>query len=85
MAKWRQIDKSVREDGTTITYAEEHTPFLIQSRKKHIPHSGRPGTWDHTTYFVLYRGFDVKEFWTLKDAKEWAENSKQAEGSDYDE
>ena len=73
---WKKIDKSVREDGTTITYKAEGTPFLIQSQKRHIPHASRPGTWAHTTYVVLCKGYHVKEFQTLKEAKEWVEGAK---------
>lgn len=70
-----KLSKSVRMDGTTITYGVKGTPFLIQSRKKHIPHANGSGTWDHTSFFVMCRGFDVKEFQSLKDAKEWIEGS----------
>lgn len=70
--KLEKLSKSERDDGTTITYGVLGTPFLIQSRKRHIPHAaGRAGTWDHTTFVVMCRGFDVKEFQSLKDAKEW--------------
>lgn len=71
---WEKLSKSVRNDGTTITYGAKDSPFIIQSRKRHIPHAnGRSGTWDHTTYVVMCRGFDVKTFYALKDAKEWVE------------
>lgn len=71
-AIWEKVSKSVREDGTTITYQCKGNPWLIiQSRKRHIPHANRSGTWDHTTYFVLINGVEEKEFWALKDAKEY--------------
>jgi len=73
-----KLNKIERRDGTTITYGVKGTPFLIQSRKRHIPHAaGRSGTWDHTTFVVMCRGFDVKEFQTLKDAKEWIEGGQK--------
>jgi len=71
MLTWKKIDKSENSEGTTITYKAEGSVFLIQSRKRHIPHANREGTWDHTTYVVLCRGYVVKEFYSLKDAKEW--------------
>ena len=74
--KLEKLSKSERMDGTTITYGVKDTPFLIQSRKRHIPHANRGGTWDHTTFVVMCRGFDVKEFQSLKDAKEWIEGGQ---------
>ena len=70
---WKKIDKTVNESGTTITYKAEGSPFLIQSRKRHIPHANGIGTWDHTSFFVLANGHEIKEFWSLKDAKEFIE------------
>ena len=75
--KWEKISKEVFAEGTDITYAAEGTPFEIQSRKRHVPHAnGRSGTWDSTTYVVMCRGFDVKTFYSLKDAKEWVGGDK---------
>lgn len=73
---WTKTGKVVNTDGTTITYSALGTPFGIQSRKRHIPHANRSGTWDHTTYVVTCRGFDVKTFYALKDAKEWVEGAQ---------
>lgn len=73
MIKWAKIEKTVNSDGTTITYKGEGTSLLIQSRKRHIPHANGVGTWDHTTYWVLDNGKEVKQRYTLKDAKEFAE------------
>lgn len=75
--KWKITGKTINAEGTTIVYSAEGTPFTIESRKRHIPHAaGRPGTWDHTTYVVICRGFDVKTFYRLSDAKEWVEGAK---------
>ena len=60
-------------EGTTITYRGKGTRFTIESRKRHIPHANGDGTWDHTTYFVLEDGRELKEYWSLRDAKEAAE------------
>jgi len=71
---WTKQSKTVSEDGTRIVYDGEGTDLVIISDKRRIPHAGRDGYWYHTT-FILH---DVitdwgKEFWTLKDAKECAE------------
>lgn len=69
---WIKINKNVNADGTTITYQHKDNPWLvIQSRKRHIPHANRSGTWDHTTYWVLINGVEEREFYSLRDAKEY--------------
>ena len=75
MTEWEKIDRNVNDEGTTITYrAKEDRRFIVQSRKRHIPHAnGRSGTWDHTSYFVIFNGKEVIERYSLKDAKEYAE------------
>ena len=72
---WKKMGRTVSAEGTTITYwPDAQVPLTIESRKRHIPHAGnRPGTWDHTSYFVLWEGHEVKELYSLKDAKEYAE------------
>ena len=50
MIKWVKIQREVDSNGTTITYSGEGTGFTIESRKRHIPHANRIGTWDHTSY-----------------------------------
>lgn len=76
MKNWKKVSKEIFAEGTDITYAAEGTPFEIQSRKRHIPHANGSGMWDHTTYVVMCRGFDVKTFYSLGDAKEWVEGAK---------
>ena len=79
--KWKKIGKTTTPECETIIYQPEISPVLnselaitIESRKKHIPHAGgKTGTWDHTTYFVLRKGKEVIEKYSLKDAKEEAE------------
>ena len=74
MRKWTKINKVVSvSKGTTITYRLEGTPYTVESRKRHIPHANRVGTWDHTSYFVLKDGVEVIEKHTLSGAKEYAE------------
>ena len=75
MAIWKKIDRSENSEGTTITYAVkgQGKRVLVQSRRRHIPHANRGGTWDQTFYYVLKDGEEVKQTWRLMDAKEYAE------------
>ena len=71
MKQWKKYGKMIRHDETVIYY-ENGGPYTIESRKRKIPHAnGYPGTWDHTSYFVVRDGQDLKECSTLKDAKEY--------------
>ncbi len=72
--KWEKIGKSVNEEGTTITYQAAGTGLTIESRKRHIPHANREGTWDHTTFFVLVDGKKAVETWSLGAAKGYTED-----------
>lgn len=72
---WAKTGKTVSAEGTIITYELSGTPYTVESRKRHIPHTnGRPGTWDHTSYFVLNEGEEVIEKYSLADAKKFAES-----------
>ena len=84
MMKWVNMGKTINEEGTTITYEAENHPFTIESRKRHIPHANRSGTWDHTTYVVLFLGEEVAEKNSLRDAKEYAEKMLQEGRHDGD-
>lgn len=71
--KWNKISKLVSSEGTTITYeCDALQGITIESRKRHIPHANRAGTWDHTSYFVIKDGKETEK-WSLKDAQEYAE------------
>lgn len=70
--KWIKIGKTVSAEGTTIIYKGADTSLTIESRKRHIPHASRGGTWDHTTYMVLDNGKEIKERYSLADAKDYA-------------
>lgn len=70
---WSLISRSVSSEGTTTTYKLHGTGITVESRKRHIPHANGRGTWDHTSYWVLCDGVELKEKQTLKDAKQWAE------------
>lgn len=82
MAKWEKIGRTVSAEGTTVIYQLQGTPMTVESRLRHIPHAASKiggGTWDHTTYFVLDNGTEVKELYRLQDAKEYAEKLFVAE------
>ena len=73
MVKWEKTSKTVDAEGTTIVYECKESTITIESRKRHIPHAnGRSGTWDHTSYVVIKDGNETKKY-SLKDAKELAE------------
>ena len=73
MDSWKKTGKTVNKEGTTIRYELPGTVLAIESRKRHIEHANGIGTWDHTTYFVIVDGEAIKECYSLKDAKEYAE------------
>ena len=70
---WSLISRSVSSEGTTTTYKLHGTGITVESRKRHIPHANGRGTWDHTSYWVLCDGVELKEKQRLMDAKQWAE------------
>lgn len=73
---WVKVNRYETAEGTTIVYRHSREPWLsIESRKRHIPHAGgRPGTWDHTTYWVVINNVDEKECYSLADAKKYVED-----------
>lgn len=72
--RWIKVGKTANAEGTTITYALDGMErYRIESRKRHIPHAGgKPGTWDHTSYFVMLDGKELIEKYSLRSAKEYA-------------
>lgn len=77
--EWKKTGKEITSAGTTITYSAEGCGWIIESRKRHIPHSGRSGTWDHTTFAVILPGNPPLLIWeaqTMKDAKEYIEKQE---------
>lgn len=70
---WSIIARWVDKDGSTTKYKLHGTGITIESRRRHIPHANGIGTWDHTSYWVLCDGVELKEKQRLMDAKEWAE------------
>ena len=70
---WEKTGRTVGTEGTTTVYKLQGTGITVESRKRHIPHANWRGTWDHTSYWVLCDGVELKEKQRLVDAKEWAE------------
>lgn len=70
---WSLVARCTNSEGTTTTYKLHGTGITVESRKRHIPHANGIGTWDHTSYWVLSDGVELKEKMRLMDAKEWAE------------
>ena len=75
MAKliWKRTGRLVSLNGSSVFYRAAGTNYEIISRKRHIPHANGVGTWDHTTYWVVLNGKDIKERYSLADAKEYVE------------
>lgn len=75
--EWRKTGRIEVGGCTTIIYepipTPQHVRISVESRKRPIPHSNGIGTWDLTTYFVVWDGADVVEKHTLADAKKAAE------------
>lgn len=72
--KWVRMGKVETFEGSTIYYEARDLPISIESRMRRIPHAnGRPGSWWHTSYFVIQNGVEVAEKYLLRDAKEYAE------------
>ena len=74
MITWIKTGKTVSSEGTTITYTAKEKPRItIESRKRPIPHASGSGFWMHTSFFVLVDGSEIKERFSLRDAKAFAE------------
>lgn len=70
---WKKTGRTTGPNGeSTTTYESDDGRFRIESRKRAIPHANRSGYWMHTSYFMI-RGSIEKEYWSLRDAKEGAE------------
>lgn len=77
MIGWVKTGRTVNSEGTTIIYSGVGTNLTIESRKRHILHANRAGTWDHTSYFVLKDGKEIAEKWSLREAKSFAETLEE--------
>ena len=76
MMKWIKTGRTVKGNGeSTVFYESEDGKHRIESRKRAIPHASRPGTWMHTSYFLIWDDGSEKEFFSLQDAKSAAEEN----------
>lgn len=74
MLTWEKTGRTVGPKGSTITYTAKEKPRItIESRKRPIPHASGSGFWMHTSFFVLVDGSEIKERFSLCDAKAFAE------------
>lgn len=82
---WITTAKTVKADGTTVNKytAKENPRITIESRKRPIPHTSGSGFWMHTSFFVLVDGTEIKERFTLRDAKAFAEKLQFVEGLNH--
>lgn len=83
--EWAVKSKTKTDDGQTIVYeckeiSERGLDIRVESRLRHVPHSGRDGTWECRTYWLVVDGKDEKQAGTLKGAKEAAETLAKALG-----
>lgn len=73
---WKKTGREVKGNGETTTFYESGDGwFRIESRKRNVQHANRSGYWQHTTYFLIDGNGNEKEYWSLKDAKEAAEEA----------
>lgn len=78
MMKWDKAATTIKENGEkTIRYKAAETECVIESRREAIPHANRSGVWFRTTYFLMKPDGTEKEYFTLKAAKEAAEEEEQ--------
>jgi len=75
MLKWEKAAHTIHSNGESeLLYVADGTELKIESRKRAIPHANRSGYWMHTSYFLIRPDGTEKEYWTLRQAKEAAED-----------
>lgn len=73
---WIKTSRSVHGDGSAETrYEAAGTDFVIESRKRPIPHANGIGSWMFTSYHLIFPDGTEKMFHRLMDAKEAAEKA----------
>lgn len=76
MLQWVQIGKKVNTLGERIVvYDATGTDLQIMSIRERIPHANRGGYWEKTFFDVYRDGEKLKRFYSLKEAKEYAEEA----------
>lgn len=72
--KWERVSRAVGDNVTEITYRNETYPGarIVSCKHKVENHSPR-GFWEYTNFIVKRGPLQSREFWRMKDAKEFAE------------
>lgn len=85
-ADWKDVGTEYLVDGEkNIFYANPDYPgIVIESRKRHIPHSGRSGYWMHTSFAVVTNAGE-QAFMSLADAIRWVEDNVAREETNDDD
>ena len=78
---WTKTGKTTKANGeSTVYYVSDVGRYLIESRKRAVPHSNREGSWMHTTYFLVRPDGTETEHMSLLAAKSAAEQEVQRNG-----
>lgn len=84
---WKRAWKAEIDGVMTIEYIDEEreNPYTVESRKEAIPHANGESFWEKTFYWVVSpEGEDLKECYSLKEAKEFAETAYQVHYKPYE-
>ncbi len=74
MHKWEKAGQMIGKSLSIITYMNKDYPGTrIKSYKERVKNESPRGFWEYTHFFVV-TDTEQKEFWRLKDAKEYVEN-----------
>ena len=77
MHKWERTGRMIGESLSIITYRNEDYPGVkIESHKERVKNQSPRGFWEYTHFFVV-DGTERKEFWRLKEAKEFVEKKRK--------
>ena len=78
---WTKTGKTTKANGeSTVYYMSDTGRYLIESRKRGVPHNNREGSWMHTTYFLVRPDGTETEHMSLLAAKSAAEQEVQRNG-----
>lgn len=72
--RFERVGKTVKANGERVITYISHNPegWKLESRREQIPHSGRPGTWEKTFYYVIAPDGTEEKRYSLRDAAEKA-------------
>lgn len=78
---WTKTGRLVMSNGeSTVFYESTDGRWIIESRKRAIPHANGSGYWMHTTYWLINADnlCESKEYYSLGDAKAAAEKEVES-------